>query len=121
MPEQTRGGKNGAQPKPTAVLLDTAGYDESPDEYTGGVPQALRLLNTVLPGRTATRAAALAKSTDPREETVGHVFLATLARRPRPDELHAVNAFLDKQGDPAKGYAGLLWALLLSPEFVSNH
>jgi hypothetical protein len=116
-----RGGKNAPRLKTTAVLLDTAGYDESPDEYTAGVPQALRLLNTVLPERTAARAVVLARGADPREKTIEHLYLITLSRRPRPDELGEVCAFLDKQRDPAKGYAGLLQALLLAPEFVSNH
>lgn len=115
------GGNNSPRPKTTAMLLDTAGYDESPDEYTGGVPQALRLLNTVLPDRTAARATVLARGTDPCDKTVETLYLTTLARRPRADEMREVKAFLDKQGDPVKGYAGLLWALLLSPEFVSNH
>lgn len=39
--------------QPTAELLDTAGYDESPEEYTAGIPQTLRLINAILPGRTA--------------------------------------------------------------------
>ncbi len=133
------------EPKPTATrdLLDTAGYDESPDEYTAGVPQALRLMNTVLPTRTAAAAAMIARTGGPadkaakdaersvkgpgtavpsqplpRERAVERVYLALLSRRPTPAEASAVAAFLDARPG-AEGFDGLLWALASSPEFVS--
>ncbi|MBA4067428.1 MAG: hypothetical protein C0501_27705 [Isosphaera sp.] len=132
---------------PTADLLDTAGYDESPDEFTSGVPQALRLMNAMLPGRTEAVGTLIA-ATGPerekalkelgrtlmttgsavppadraaREKAVEWVYLATLSRRPTSAEAKAVGTFLDAHPTPAAGYDALLWVLLSSPEFVTNH
>jgi len=113
--------KGGSAARSTLDLLDTAGYDESPDEYTAGVPQALRLMNVVLPHWTAPLAEQLARSGGEPERVVERLYLLTLSRRPTPEERKEVAAFLAARKDPAAGYAGLLWVLLSSPEFVTNH
>lgn len=122
--------KTGTSPTPTADLVDTAGYDESPDEYTSGVPQSLRLMNALLPGCTAAagtlvaEAGATPKSSAAKEaerlappgsvvptkglsraEAGERIFLATLTRRPTPTEAAHVAAFLDRFGRGKQGLA----------------
>jgi hypothetical protein len=47
-----------------------------------------------------------------------NLYLATLARRPSPEEIALVRDFLAKQPDPARGYIHVQWSLLNSPEFI---
>jgi hypothetical protein len=52
------------------------------------------------------------------------MFLATLTRRPRPEELALLIRFVDerKTADArAKALADIFWALLNGPEFHLNH
>ena len=94
------------------------------------MPQALALMNGEL----------LAAATDPAgDNTLGSVaaspflttadkvetlFLAALARPPRPEERRRFVAYVDKggaTGDPRAALADVFWALLNSPEFILNH
>ena len=58
-------------------------------------------------------------------EIVERLYLATLSRRPQPDELRAALQPLDEGGDKAEGRRGafedLLWALFNSKEFLFQH
>jgi hypothetical protein len=121
LPEPTGDRKKGSSAtRPTADLLDTAGYDPSPDQYTMGVPQALRLMNVVLPGRARRFAEQLVRSRMGQQQVVEHLDLAALSRRPTAVERREIEAYFSRQEAPATGYAGVVWAVLASPEFVSN-
>ncbi|MDX1945560.1 MAG: DUF1549 and DUF1553 domain-containing protein [Pirellulaceae bacterium] len=106
--------------------LQTAG--RSPLEYHAGVLQALTLLN----------GSDLAEATDPErgpllaalsaplftdDERAEALFLATLSRRPTVAELALCRQQLARysEGDRAKGWSDVLWALLNSAEFGLNH
>jgi hypothetical protein len=65
------------------------------------------------------RAAELVASTATPSEIVDELFLATLARAPRPDEARA--AVTAVQADRQRGTENLLWALLNTAEFLVNH
>jgi hypothetical protein len=86
-------------------------------EYEAGIPQALRLMNSRQtlgnnPGAARSFAKPGAKPTDTLEE----MYLATLTRRPTPDETTKMLAYL-KDGGPT-GLADVLWVLTNTSEFV---
>ena len=52
------------------------------------------------------------------------MYLATLTRRPRPDELAHLMQFVEKKKtaeDQSKALADIFWAILNGPEFHLNH
>ncbi len=118
-PREGRPGKKG----PTAdgfSFFDIREYDESPLEYTNGVPQLLRLMNTQLPPACDAVAQSLTKLGSP-DKAVEHLYLQTLNRYPNPTEASRMVAFIAKQPSPVKGYSAALWVLLHSAEFMNNH
>jgi hypothetical protein len=109
-------------PVSLARFFDTRAYDDDPTEYPYGVPQILKLMNTGLTNRAADVARRIAKAANgDRHRAIEDLYLTALTRRPRPEEIERMLAFVATQDDPAEGYAGVLWALLNSAEFVSNH
>jgi hypothetical protein len=65
------------------------------------------------------RVADLVASSQAPEAIVEELFLATLARMPRPEESRAAMAALE--ADRQRGAENLLWALVNSAEFLVNH
>jgi hypothetical protein len=117
-----------ATPKGKAVgpvtlvrFFDTREYDDDLTEYAYGVPQVLRLMNTNLTNRTTEAAKRIIKAAEGKRATViEDLYLTALTRRPRADELDRMTKYVERS-DEDRGYAGVLWALLNSAEFVSNH
>jgi hypothetical protein len=101
-------------------FFDSREYDESPIEYTYGVPQLLRLLNTLLPP-ACDAMAVVANRQGGAEKAVEHLYLTTLSRRPTTAEAKKAADFVARQRDPVKGYSTVAWALLIGAEFVNNH
>jgi hypothetical protein len=66
------------------------------------------------------RLARLTKSGRPDAASIESLFLMTLSRRPRPEELAQVERQLGGP-DPAEAWHDLVWALLNAKEFVFNH
>ncbi len=103
---------------------------EKRTEYQTSIPQALALMNSNLvtqathPQRSEFLTAvahAPFLDTDGRVETL---FLATLLRKPRPDEAESYRRYVEKGGaakDPKAALGDVLWALLNSTEFFLNH
>jgi hypothetical protein len=99
-------------------------------DYQATILQALTLMN----GQLIADATSLTRSENlqaiveaPFLDTPGRIetlFLATLTRRPSPDELATMQAHVDA-ADSADGrkqaLADVFWALLNSAEFVLNH
>ena len=111
-------------------LQKFARHDERPAETQTSILQSLALMN----GSFVTRA------TDPRNgpllgavaeapfldtaSRVETIYLAALGRKPRPEELSKMAAYVDRGGtstDPKAALADVLWALLNSAEFLFNH
>lgn len=67
------------------------------------------------------RVARLAASDKPWQEGVTELYLATLARRPTPEELAAWAPFKDQCPDLKTFYEDVLWALLNSKQFLYVH
>jgi hypothetical protein len=101
-------------------FFDAREYDEALGEYTYGVPQLLRLMNTQLPPACDALAKNVAKTGD-RSHVIEELYLRTLSRKPTAAELKKATEFVGKQADAVKGYSTLAWALLNSAEFINNH
>jgi hypothetical protein len=105
---------------PLVRFLDTRDYDDDPTEFSYGIPQLLRLMNTGLTAASAEKARQLTrKHNGDHAAVIEEIFLTALSRRPTAAEMRRMRAYLRKE--PARGYAGVLWALLNCAEFVSNH
>jgi hypothetical protein len=99
-------------------------------EYQTSIPQALALMNSKMmveathPQRSEFLAATVNApflDTDGRIETL---YLATLSRKPRAEELEHFRRYVEKGGaakDPKTALADVFWALLNSTEFFLNH
>jgi Protein of unknown function (DUF1549)/Protein of unknown function (DUF1553) len=109
-------------PVTLARFFDTREYDDDVTDFPFGVPQVLKLMNTNLTHRASAAAARIAQTGgNDRNRVIEDLYLAALTRRPRPEELERMKAFVAKQSSPQQGYSGVMWALLNSAEFVSNH
>jgi len=110
--------------------------DKRTDHQTS-ILQALTLMNGKLtnevtnpgptngPPQTLTLVAVMdAPFFDTPAKQVEALYLATLSRKPRADELDRFVKYLDRggpDGDAKKALADVFWALLNSSEFVLNH
>jgi hypothetical protein len=103
-------------------FFDTREYDDDLTEFPFGVPQILKLMNTNLTARANETARRLAHAAGgDKSRVIEDLYLAALTRRPKPVELERMLTFVSKQDNPQRGYSGVMWALLNSAEFVSNH
>jgi Protein of unknown function (DUF1549)/Protein of unknown function (DUF1553) len=110
------GSRNGA------AAFFAAEEGSSPTEYRAGIPQALSLMNTkdtIYRLFRATRD-TLREAKSP-QETITRLYLMTVSRRPRPAELDRLTRFIKEQGSKPDVYGDILWALLNSTEFFTNH
>jgi hypothetical protein len=100
-----------------AEVDDDAGVVE---DYTHGIPQVLRLMNSQSLGDTKAVVARLAKANDSPEKVIEALYLRVLSRRPTADESERMIKYV-AAGDAAKGYGDALWVLINSSEFLFNH
>jgi hypothetical protein len=114
-------GRPGAATPRQAFVAFFKVEDADPTEYQAGIPQALRLMNAP-PLNNAGLLDPILKSGKDPEQVIAALYLRTLSRRPAPDELSRLTAYLHKfEGEPRKAYADVLWALLNSSEFTTSH
>lgn len=97
-------------------IPDGAAAEGSPQ----GIPQHLKLLNAPLLHQTPALVANLVAG-KAASEPIETLYLATLSRRPSPEEMQLMSSYLSQQPDRQAGYAGVLWILLNSSEFALNH
>ena len=96
-------------------------------ERTGqpNIAQALHLLNSDFLNRkiegTGGRLDTLLKAKAAAPALIEELYLVTLSRPPRPDELERAKKWLAESPSPREGAADLLWVLLNSREFLFNH
>jgi hypothetical protein len=98
-------------------------------EYQGGIPQALTLMNgSLIEGATGLTSSGILSSLEApfftNRQRVEVLYLATLSRRPRPEEWELLVSYVpaDASGAELKeSLSDLLWALLNSAEFTMNH
>jgi hypothetical protein len=114
--------KFGFTPRTQFVLFFRGdGGEPDPTEYQAGIPQALRLMNAPQLNNAAAFS-PLVRAGRPPAQVAEQLYLATLSRRPTPRERDRVAAYVARQaGEPRQAYADVLWALLNSSEFATNH
>jgi hypothetical protein len=112
---------------PREVFVDffraAQGEEPNPLENTHGIPQGLKLMNAAQLSSASPVVQRLAGSMQSREQAIEQLYLAALARRPSIGESKLVSDFLDrrKYTTPAQAYSAVLWTLINTAEFVSNH
>jgi len=84
-----------------------------------GTPKPARHANPAGPARAAAKVARIAPAD--REAIVREAYLRTLSRHPNEAEAEAAAGYLARSDDGAKGLRDLLWALLNTKEFITNH
>jgi hypothetical protein len=103
---------------------------ERPTEPSTSILQALALMNgqVIADATNVDKGALLGAVADaPFLDTAGRVeavYLATLTRRPSPEESARLVEYVARggpAGDPKQALADVFWALLNSPEFLLNH
>ncbi|MEW4566708.1 DUF1549 domain-containing protein [Tautonia sp. JC769] len=57
----------------------------------------------------------------PTNDLIADAFLRALGRAPSPSESEASRQYFETSGSPDQGLRGLLWALLNTKEFLTNH
>jgi Protein of unknown function (DUF1553)/Protein of unknown function (DUF1549) len=104
--------------------------EEKPSDHQTSILQALTLMNgrLMIDATSLERGGTLPAVADAYFlDTPGKIealYLATLSRRPRPEELDRLVPYVDRGGptlNPKQSLADVVWALLNSAEFVSNH
>jgi ferric-dicitrate binding protein FerR (iron transport regulator) len=90
-------------------------------ESSHGIPQFLKLMNAEQFNRSAPIVERLVQTEVAHERAIDDLYLSALSRRPRADEIRLMSDYLAKRSDPRSGFAGVLWILLNSSEFVLNH
>jgi hypothetical protein len=86
-----------------------------------GLPQVLRLLNGPLLNRGAPIVDRLSAARSNPDAALTELYLTVLSRRPSPEEVRLLSAYLGRQKDARSGYRGVMWMLLNSGEFALNH
>jgi hypothetical protein len=109
---------------PRAAFVAFFGVEDGntdPTEYQAGIPQVLRLMNSPQLNNAAMLNPLLRANKAPGQ-IVDHLYVATLARHPTPQERGRCVGYVSKyRGEARQAYADVLWALLNSSEFTLNH
>jgi hypothetical protein len=95
--------------------------DGEAGEFTHGIPQFLRRLNGAAFNGGGPLVGLVARGGADKDEALDSLYLATLSRRPTAKERQLMSDYMAKKSRAEDGYAGVLWILLNSGEFVLNH
>ena len=93
----------------------------SPLEYRAGIPQALRLMNGRDYHGIARAARVIQSQTRSNAAAVDRLFLTALTRRPDACESGRFVTYLEQNKNNYQAHFDVLWALLNSSEFFTNH
>ncbi len=114
-------GKKAVAGNPLVRFFDTRELEDDATEFTYGIPQMLKLMNSNLTNSSAEAAARIVKgAAGKQDKAIEEIYLTALSRRPHPAEARRMTEYIAKQSNPARGYAGVFWALLNSAEFTTN-
>ncbi len=84
-------------------------------------PKAIAKAEALIKAGAATGSMTAATTAKDRQAIVREAYLRTLGRSPEPAEAEAAEGHLAEASDSAKGLRDLLWALLNTKEFITNH
>jgi hypothetical protein len=101
--------------------FSTREEDSDPTDFSHGIAQALSRMNQVPLQSGSAVIDRLLKADGRPEAVIEGLYLATLARRPAPDELNLAADHVARKTNPRDGYRGVLWSLLNRSEFILNH
>jgi hypothetical protein len=125
---EEKGGKNkkkgyGGPREQFRKLFHAEADDDSGvvEDYTHGIPQVLKLLNSKQVNDTSAAVAKVMQGGGSQEKIIEGLYLTALARRPTDAEVKRIQKFLAGEKDSAKGYGDVLWALINTNEFLFNH
>jgi len=102
-------------------FFKTQDADSVATEFTHGIPQALNLMNDPQFTRGTPVVDQLLKAKLTPEQAIERLFLTVLTRRPTATESERLLRYVEDQGDAARGYTGVVWVLINTPEFIINH
>lgn len=94
--------------------------ETSENAFGHGIPQFLKRMNGELFNSGSPLIARLVQSGAGEKQVIESLYLATLARRPTAEEVELMAGYLSRREKREQGYAGVLWILLNSGEFVLN-
>jgi hypothetical protein len=94
------------------------GQGGEPGEFIHGIPQFLRRMNGEAFNATPPVIDRLVREGTSPEAAIDRLYLATLSRRPTADERALMAKYVATRPSPEQGYAGVLWVLLNTGEFV---
>jgi hypothetical protein len=101
------------------AFFTTKEEGDDPSEFSMGIPQFLRLMNSGTFNQGGPVIDRLMKADGATPQTVVEgLFLSVLSRRPTATEVEKLTAYVARKEDQKKGYAGVLWVLLNSAEFM---
>ena len=90
------------------------------DDYTHGVPQVLRLMNSGAISNSNALVTRLMKAGEP-EKVIDSMYLTVLSRQPTAAEVQKMTAYAAADKFSTKAYSDLVCVLLNSGEFLFNH
>lgn len=109
---------------PRGAFAETFGYDPSDprEEVAGSIPQVLAMMNSsqVAGALKANKGGLLQRllaEIPDNEQLVVELYLQTLSREPKDDELARAQAYIDEVGRRPEAFEDLAWALVNSAEF----
>jgi len=120
----------GANTPRAEFLQKFANHQDKKTEVQTSILQALALMNGkfVADATSIEKSEALAAIIEfpafTTADRVEKLYLATVCRKPRPQELERLVKYVDKGGannNPKAALADVFWALLNSSEFILNH
>lgn len=125
--DQGEGGMPNARPRRTRNMsnrqkfirfFDTREDDDDRTDFAYGIPHFLRLINSPQTKNGGVIVDRLMKRESNPGKVIEGLYLATLSRRPTAEEAKRMAEYVSTHSDRKKGYAGVLWVLLNSAEFV---
>lgn len=90
------------------------------EDYTHGVPQVLRLMNSPQIMDSSKTVTALMRAGTP-EKIIEEMYLTVLSRKPTDTDVKKMKDYAAGDKFSTKAYSDLLWVLLNSGEFLFNH
>ncbi len=111
----------GRSPREQFVQFFTGDSVFDPLEYQAGIPQALRLMNSRQMNNPQGFVGETMRTHKTPEAVIEHLYLSTLSRRPTQEEMTRLTQYVNQQKDARTAYGDIVWALVNSGEFGTNH